>query len=234
MSRFELCRCVLLAAAIGLVGFPSRGEEPTAWEKRIEETLNAPTQVEFVETPLQDVIDFLKDYHKIEIQLDIRGNELNIEPTTPITKNFKGISLRSALRLLLGELKLTYVLRDEVLLITTPQQAAQMLDTRVYPIGDLASVVSGKPQPAGPYGSYVVRDESLENVIRTTVEPGSWIESGGPGTLAAIALESQRVLIVHQTYAAHRQITLLLASLRDLAGKSQPAKSEPAKDRPKK
>ena len=236
MSGFELCRCVLLAVAIGLIGLPTRGEEPTAGEKKIEQALHAPTQVEFVETPLQDVIDFLKDFHKIEIQIDTRAlNEVGIDHATPISRNFKGISLRSALRLLLGELNLTYVVRDEVLSITTPQQAAQMLSTRVYPIGDLA-IASATPLSGGTsgyetsgYGPHVVRDESLDNLIRTTVEPKSWNVSGGPGTLAVISLDSKRVIVVYQTYAVHRQITALLDSLRELAGKPEAAKPEPTK-----
>ena len=35
----------------------------------------------------------------------------------------KGITLRSALRLMLHELSLTYIIQDEVLLITTPEEA---------------------------------------------------------------------------------------------------------------
>jgi hypothetical protein len=236
MSGFELRRCVLLAAAIGLIGLPSRGEEPTVGENKIEQALNAPTQVDFVETPLQDVIEFLKDFHKIEIQFDTKAlGEAGIDHATPITKNFKGISLRSALRLLLGELNLTYVVRDEVLSITTPQQAAQMLSTRVYPIGDLA-IASATPLSdgtSGGYGPHVVRDESLDNLIRTTVEPKSWNVSGGPGTLAVISLDSKRVIVVYQTYAVHRQIRALLDSLRELAGKPEAAKPERAKPEPK-
>ncbi|HUE71967.1 MAG TPA: hypothetical protein VMP01_13860, partial [Pirellulaceae bacterium] len=48
-----------------------------------------------------------------------------------------GISLRSALRIMLGELKLTYVIRDEVMQITTPEDAENQLVTKVYPVGDL-------------------------------------------------------------------------------------------------
>ncbi len=74
-------------------------------EKKITAALKSPTQLEFIETPLQDVIDYLKDYHGIEIQLDTKAlNDVGIDPTTPVTKNLKGISLRSALRLMLREL----------------------------------------------------------------------------------------------------------------------------------
>jgi hypothetical protein len=115
-----------------------------AQEKKIMSALKSPTQVDFIETPMQDVIDFLKDYHGIEIQIDTKAlNDVGIDPTTPITKNLKGISLRSALKLMLRELELTYVIQDEVLLITTPEEAETHLSTKVYPVADL--VIPVKP-----------------------------------------------------------------------------------------
>jgi len=33
---------------------------------KIEQALAAPTQLEFIETPLSDVVEYLKDYHEIE------------------------------------------------------------------------------------------------------------------------------------------------------------------------
>ena len=49
--------------------------QPSPAEKKIEEALKQPTQIEFVETPLKDVVDYLKDLHHIEIQLDSAGLE---------------------------------------------------------------------------------------------------------------------------------------------------------------
>ena len=109
-------------------------------EKKIEEALKQPTQFEFVETPLKDVVDYLKDLHKIEIQLDVAAlKEVGVEDNTPITKNLRGISLRSALKLLLDELQLKYVIHNEVLLITSPAKAEseEYLTAEVYPMPDL-------------------------------------------------------------------------------------------------
>jgi hypothetical protein len=38
---------------------------------------------------------------------------------------------------MLGELDLTYVIRNEVLMITTKTEAENMLSTKVYPVADL-------------------------------------------------------------------------------------------------
>ncbi len=83
--------------------------------------------MEFIETPLQDVIDFLKDFHQIEIQIDQKSlDDVGIGTDTPITRNLKGITLRSALRLLLRDLDLTYLIRDEVLLIHSGRSRNQL------------------------------------------------------------------------------------------------------------
>ena len=94
--------------------------------------------MEFIETPLSDVIDFLKDHHHIEIQLDNKAlSDVGIGSDTPVTKNLKGISLRSALNLLLRDLNLTWTIQNEVLLITTPEEAENQLITKVYDVSDL-------------------------------------------------------------------------------------------------
>ncbi len=88
-------------------------------ERRIAEALKQPTQIEFVETPLKDVVDYLKDLHHIEIQLDEKTlKRAGIDESTPVTSNRKGVSLRSALSAMLDGLALQFDTRDEVLLIT--------------------------------------------------------------------------------------------------------------------
>ncbi|MFZ5833525.1 MAG: hypothetical protein ACOY3P_25850, partial [Planctomycetota bacterium] len=112
-------------------------------EKRITEQLNSPTKLEFIETPLVDVVNFLEDLHKIQIELDKRAlAAVAISTDTPISTSLQGISLRSALRLMLRDLDLTYVIKDEVLYITTPEEANAELVTKVYPVADLVLPVS--------------------------------------------------------------------------------------------
>ena len=101
----------------------------------------------FVEAPLTEVLDYLKDRHKIEIQIDTKALEdAGVGADTPVTVDLKGISLRSALRLMLKKLSLTYLIKDEVLLITTPEEADNQLTTKVYPVADLVLPI---PQAAG-------------------------------------------------------------------------------------
>jgi tetratricopeptide (TPR) repeat protein len=107
-------------------------------EVKIIKALDEPTELEFIEAPLTDVIDYLKTKHQIEIQLDNKAlEEAGVAMDTQITRNLKGVTLRSALRLMLRDLELTYVIRDEVLLITTVSNAETIMTTKVYPVADL-------------------------------------------------------------------------------------------------
>ena len=120
------------------------GVGPT-WQRspnvlKIQAALDDTTEVDFAERPLIDVIDYFKQRHDIEIQLDNKAlREAGVDPASTITRSVKGISLRSALRLLLDEFDLTYVIHNEVLLITSQAKAATMLERRVYPVADLVS-----------------------------------------------------------------------------------------------
>ena len=113
-------------------------EKQGSAEEQIFAALSQSTTLEFIDTPLRDVIDYLKDLHGIEIQIDYRAlEEVGIGPDAPVTRNLKGITLRSALKLMLRELDLTYTVQDEVLLITTQEVVAEHLTAKVYPVADL-------------------------------------------------------------------------------------------------
>jgi hypothetical protein len=112
-------------------------------EERINRELLKPTELEFTEIPLKEAIDYIKDRHEIEIQFDEKAlTEAAVATDTPITKNLQGISLRSALRLILRPLQLTYVIKDEVLLITSQTEAENQLVVKVYPVADLVLPIS--------------------------------------------------------------------------------------------
>ncbi|MEX0977614.1 MAG: STN domain-containing protein, partial [Pirellulales bacterium] len=107
-------------------------------EAKIQKALSEPTKIEVIETPLQEVVTYLKDLHGIEIQLDRTAMaDAGADPEEIVTLSVNGISLKSALRLLLRGMDLTYIIRDEVLLITTKDVADAALVPKAYPVGDL-------------------------------------------------------------------------------------------------
>ena len=107
-------------------------------EQRIQRALSEQTEVAFNDNPLEEALNYLKDLHGIEILLDkVALSADGIATDTQVNLNLSGVSLRSALRLLLEPLLLTYVIEDEVMKITTQVVADEKMSTRVYPVADL-------------------------------------------------------------------------------------------------
>ena len=117
--------------AIELVG-------DNATEKRIQAALGDETTQIFTETPLQEAINQISEAHKIPIVIDNQALEdIGLSADEPVTINLENVSLRSFLRIMLRDLDLTYVIKDEVMQITSQEAAEENLVTKVYPVGDL-------------------------------------------------------------------------------------------------
>jgi hypothetical protein len=116
-------------------------------ERRIDSALRAPllpNGLDFVDVPLEEVVNTLQEDYGIPVQIDGPALEaIGLDSTEPITANLHNISLRSALRLMLKNLQLTYIIQDEVLMITTPEEAESQLIVKVYPVADLVLPIDG-------------------------------------------------------------------------------------------
>lgn len=115
----------------------------SAAEKRIVAALDDESSCNFADTPLADAIQFLSTQHEIPILLDNAALEgAGAATDAPITLTLSGVPLRSVLNIMLKSLQLTYVIQDNVMFITTVDEANQRLQTRVYPVGDLAAQIT--------------------------------------------------------------------------------------------
>ena len=89
-------------------------------EERINAALTGPlkdTGLDYTETPLEQVVNSLQDEYGIPIQLDTPAlQDAGLNPQEPITVNLHNIALRSALRLMLKQHQLTYIISNEVLI----------------------------------------------------------------------------------------------------------------------
>ncbi|MBX3438794.1 MAG: hypothetical protein KF861_14970, partial [Planctomycetaceae bacterium] len=107
-------------------------------EERIYAALEENTQLEFVDMPLSDAIDYIARTHEITILIDeVELTDVGVPTDEPVNLIISNIKLRSALKLMLEPLQLTWVVADEVMQITTAEKAENILQTRVYPVGDL-------------------------------------------------------------------------------------------------
>ena len=107
-------------------------------EQRIQKTLGDETSQQFFETPLEEAIQKISQDHDIPIVVDSRALEdIGLTADTPVSLELENVSLRSFMRLMLRELELTYMIKDEVMQITTIEAAEENRVTKVYPVGDL-------------------------------------------------------------------------------------------------
>ncbi len=189
----------------------------------IEQALTMPTQLEFTDQPLTDVVDYLKDFHSqklghgFEIRIDNKAlSEAGIAKDTAVTMNLKGISLQSALNLMLRELELTWTIENEVLLITTPEEAENRLTAKVLDVADLVVCRDSKGKLWDDY-------DSLIDLIKSTVAPTKWDNVGGPGSIAPANLGTAKALVISQTYLIHCEIADIMAKIRTIAKKTPDA-----------
>jgi hypothetical protein len=164
------------------------------------EALRQASTCEFLDTPLEEAADFLAAQHNIEVRLDKQAlADVGIAADVPITLKLGPVPLESTLALLLRPLDLTWIIRDDGLVITTPEAAEQALMTVDYNVRDLLVATGGNVAP-------------LMKVIFSTIAPASWDEVGGRGSLAPVPGAGN--LRVRQTFQVHRQIERLLNDLR--------------------
>ncbi len=122
--------------------------------ERIKQVLAEPLQstgLEFSEEPLENVVNFLQAEYNIPIQLDTLALEdAGLTTDEPVTVNLQNITLRSALRLMLRQKNLTYIIENEVLMITTRDAAEARLIVCVYDVRDILGQEGGQERSARP------------------------------------------------------------------------------------
>ncbi len=171
--------------------------------ERIEMQLTKETTFDYLDTPLKDVIDEIALRHGIGIIINTRALEdFGIGTDTPVTISLNGVRLRSALKLMLRELDLTFIIKNEVMQITTPEEAEANLHSRFYSVSMLL--------PETRNGEYLVE------LIKKHVAPDTWNDVGGPGAITFV--EHLETLVVTSTEDVLHEVDTLLASVVKLAG----------------
>src|SRR5204863_9473187 len=104
----------------------------------IQESLSHNVSLHFDNAPLSEVIKRLASLVEVNIVLDPSGLEdEGVTSNTIVSFNAEGIRLQSALNLLLEPLRLGYMVKDDVLKITSHLKQQGELVTRNYTVADL-------------------------------------------------------------------------------------------------
>jgi hypothetical protein len=175
-------------------------EDPTARaaDARTTQLLRKTLTINFDNIGLSDVLQFVSENAQVDVVVDWKGLEAaGIEKNAPVS-----LTLRQGAP---AEQVLTWVLRSAtgdaagfaidhgVVLVAPQDRINQMVVTRAYPLGNLAG-----------------DGAALEQLVRDTVAPGAWRETGGPGAVRCFNGQ----LFVTATEPNHRQVERLLGLMQ--------------------
>ncbi|QDU91016.1 outer membrane porin HofQ [Pirellulimonas nuda] len=120
-------------------GLSDRGGRMSEKELDIQRKLQTPVQLRYDERPLSEVIEALSQMAGINVHLDPMGLQTeSVSSDTPVTINLNSeISLKSALDLILEPLHLGYVIKSDVLKITSESKVQGDVYNEVYYVADL-------------------------------------------------------------------------------------------------
>jgi hypothetical protein len=183
-------------------------------KEAVHAALARPITVDFENVPLHRAIRWLADKAQIAISLDRKAtDDAGVDLQTPVTLKLGPAKLRRVLRRLNDPLELVAVPRGDLLLITTRDEAGQIIETRVYDVRDLYDYDARDKRRLDPD----VRDDDLltdahelVSLVQYAVSDSPWAFSGGPSSIGPFG----GTLVVSQTAEAHDRILAFLARLR--------------------
>jgi hypothetical protein len=188
---------------------PMQSAEPVvrASDARIRAALGqdiAEREWSFTETPLRDVVAHIKDGLGLPIAIDMKALEdAGIDLETPITLDASAGTFRSALRRILEPIALTWMVRDECLLITTQETATEHPAVRLYPL----------PCAAGSDADADALAALVDTIQNTTGGVAAWADFGGHGTVRPSP--DGAGLVIAQTEEIHDEVESLMRSLHE-------------------
>ena len=214
------------------------------------------------DTPLSEILDYIANHYTSshgggDFRMTIFPDTAELNDAGILLKDvivtdilLEGLSLENALELVFERAsaediddELTYVIRNEVMTITTAIKANELLETRSYPIGHLLAVDPTLAYPAdsprydgsgiggidgGAGGGLFSVEDSEQEVVeiqsempprivtlvqKMTSPPALWDDSETGGTISLFGEH----LIVRQSPPVHREIVRLLNVLSNAA-----------------
>ncbi|MCR9198101.1 MAG: hypothetical protein NXI04_05630 [Planctomycetaceae bacterium] len=171
--------------------------------------------VDFDDSPLIEALNDLAQQTRIAIRLDYRAlAKYRIRLRQPVSIRLAERKLQTVLDVMLAQLKLTWILKDGVLLVTSTDYAEQRQLTAVYDVRDLCRSFD--------------ESEGLANAIMRQSD-SMWEDVDGEG--GAIQFPLAGVMVVRQTGRIHERLLSLLEAYRGaLASSKQRKRHDPDED----
>jgi hypothetical protein len=154
------------------------------WSPRIDairRILDKPIDLDLHEAPLTDLRARLEQLLGIPVQFARKAlDDAGLSPTAPVTYKAAGISARSALNTILSNVGLTWTIRNEALLLTSPEDDETHPIIRTYDVADLVAAHDAQGRPVDAFNSLI-------ETITTAIRAESWSEAGGPCPISVLS-----------------------------------------------
>jgi hypothetical protein len=180
----------------------------TATERAILKSLDARITVDATDQRFGGMIDFFQKQMAQTIVLDKPSlDDLNINnESTTVSLHLDKVSTRTALKKMLADLGLTYIIKDETIFVTTPAKAKENLTVRTYYVGDLV------PQYDLRFGSSIGQLQALQtinqlvNMVQNNIDKDSWEANGKEGGGTIVFSPPTMSIIVKQSAEVHYKV----------------------------
>ncbi len=165
------------------------GPQLTPREVALLKAMNSTLNIDYNDR-LKLVLDSLQERSGIILFMDEPSvQEVRLDYDDQVNLKFGQMTVRLALKKILGDRGLTYIIKEGSVHVMTPKKASEYTVLRSYPIEDL---VGGDPQMMMMFGPFMAQQmmtynaNQLIKLIQTVVEPDYW-QPNGPGVITYFA-----------------------------------------------
>ncbi|MCE9532101.1 MAG: STN domain-containing protein [Planctomycetes bacterium] len=181
----------------------------TKKEESLLKALDSPINLGYKDSPFDEVMKAISTVTGQNILINKAAlMQAMIESNTPVSINIRGGTARTALRSLLQNHGLTFIIKDESIQVVTLEMAREMLVTRVYYLGDLVNGLGtfGNPLQWGPQMNMLQTQENVDRLMGmiSSIDPDSWKGRGGNGTMTFNWPSMS--LVIRQTAEVHARL----------------------------
>jgi type II secretory pathway component GspD/PulD (secretin) len=164
----------------------------------IRQALGRQISVQFKAKPLAAVVAELAEKAGVDLRLDVSAlGSSKVTERTPVTFELNEQSLQTTLDLLLGQIGLSWILRDGVLWMTPHDASDRFLKTAVFDVRDIC--------PNAP------ASDALSDALKQQVDSRSWADKDGAGQ---IVFAKPGVMVVRQSELRLDAVEELLGNYR--------------------
>lgn len=219
----------ILAAGLLAVGAQAQdsGSDPA---QRVRDRLaSMKIDIDFTNAKLEEVIAYFQEYSGLNFHLDADVRPKEGEDANRVTIKLKGVTMKTALKLILGPRELGAIYRDGVILIQPKSKLGSQTVTRIYEVRDLTLrlrdfagprvelTVPGGAGAAIAGATFMIEEEPkgeitedfLVDLIKTNTGERSWDDNAG-----ASITQVSGLLVISQSKSVHDEIRRLLDLLR--------------------